>query len=275
MKLSPITWIIFGICICIACLSFGYVTWKPNHDETVLRDANKAAADIEASKEGSANKRVNATVKEIENKAADWQRLAAVKTPSNDLRTGGINVSVSGNQLIVDARQFRDSIQTAVNKQIRIGGVKLIGDGPYILDPGQSPSTILADFFNYPAIPFPVVIFDLGTINVSGTYEQITANVRAWSRMPNYLAVADGLRIDGTSPHMTGAYAVSIVGYVHGNKLFTTLPETPGSGGGGTGGGGAGPGGSLRARRLGPGRTSPRQDGKKGRLTLMNRVAGT
>jgi hypothetical protein len=241
MKLSPITFVIFGLCICLVCLTFGYVTWKPNSEETKARIANTDAANTEAGKEGAATKRVKAAVKKIEDEGAVWRSIAAVKTPSSDLRTGGIDISRNGAQLIVDSRQFRDSVQTAVNKQIRVGGVKLTSDAPYIGDPGQAASTILADFFNYPAIPFPVVIFDLGTINVEGTYAQITENVRAWRNMPHYLAVADGLRIDGTSPHMTGSYAVSIVGYVHGNKLFSTLPETPGSGG--TGGGGGGPGG--------------------------------
>ncbi|MHB8636357.1 MAG: hypothetical protein ACYC96_07785 [Fimbriimonadaceae bacterium] len=243
MKLSPITFIIFGICICLVCLTFGYVTWKPNSVETKLRNDNKDLADQEASKEGAAKKRVASAVKEIEAEGQRWQAIAMTKTPPPDLRGGGIDISRSGNQLIVDSRQFRDSIQTAVNKQLRVGGVRLVGDGPYVLDPSESPSTILADYYNYPAIPFPVVIFDLGTINVTGSYEQIMANVRAWSNMPNYLAVADGLRIAGTSPHMTGSYQVSLVGYIHGTKLFTTLPETPGASG--AGGGAAGGRGGL------------------------------
>lgn len=240
MKLSPFTFVIIGICFCIVCLTFGWVTWNPNMQEAKLRDDNTGLATIEYNKEPAAHKRVNNAVKKVEAEAATWRRIAATKTPSADLRSGGINVTENGAQLIVDSRQFRDSTQTAVNKQVRAGGVKLIGDGPSIVDPGQTASTILADYYNYPAIPFPVVMFDLGTITVEGTYEQITYNVRAWSRMPNYLAVADGLRIQGTSPHMTGSYAVSIVGYMHGSKLFTTLPEVPGSGGGASGGPGQG-----------------------------------
>jgi len=243
MKLSPFTFILFGICICLVCLTFGYVTWKPNMDETNARNNNRTLAESEYAKEGAAKKRVANTKKLIEAASQRWRGIAQTKTPSSSLATGGVDISRNGAQLMVDSRTFRDSTQIAVNKQLRIGGVRLLGDGPRIPDPGQSAATILADYYNYPAIPFPVVIFDLGTISVTGTYEQIMANVRAWKDMPNYLAVADGLRIEGTSPHMTGTYAVSIVGYVHGTKLFSPLPEVPGSGATGGAGAGLGPGG--------------------------------
>jgi hypothetical protein len=246
MKLSPSTYIIFGICICIVALTFGWVTMSPNMVEAKNRDDNRALAETEYNKEGQANKRVKGAVKKVQDEAATWREITATKTPSTDLRSGGIDVSENGAQLIVDSRRFRDNIQRAVNKQVKVGGVTLNGDGPSITEPGQTASTILADFYNYPAIPFPVVIFDLGTISVSGTYEQITRNVRAWKDMPNYLAVADGLRIEGTSPHMTGTYAVSIVGYIHDTKLFTTLPEVPGSSAGGGAGGPGGRGGQQQ-----------------------------
>jgi len=255
MKLSPFTWIFFGICICIICLTFGWVTYKPNMDETKLRDANKDAADSEYAKESRAKTRVKNAQKAVEALAVDWQRIAMVKTPGTDLHHGGIDISENGAQLIVDSRQFKDSIQTAVNAQAVVGGVKLVGMGPAVADPGQSAATILADFYNYPAIPFPVVIFDLGTITVSGSYQQICNNVRAWSKMPNYLAVADGLRLEGTSPRLTGTYAVSLVGYIRGGKLFTALPEIPGSnatgGAGALMGGGGGGGMSAGKRSMG------------------------
>jgi len=238
MKLSPFTFILFGICICIICLSYGFVVMKPNRDETANRRANEEAAKTEYGKENAARTRVKNATKLVQKAVEDWNKIAATKTPPASLAAGGIDISVNGAQLMVDSRRFRDSIQSAVNKQLRVGNIKLVGDGPRILDPSESAATILADFYNYPAIPFPVVIFDLGTVTVEGTYEQIMANVRGWKDMPNYLAVADGLRIDGTSPHMTGTYSVSMVGYVHGTKLFTALPEVPGSGG--TGGGGNG-----------------------------------
>lgn len=267
MKLSPITFIIMGLCVCLVCLTFGYVTMAPNNQERAAREANTQAANDEAAKQSSADKRVKNAVKLVEAEGAKWRDIAATRTPGTDVRAGGIDISENGSKLVVDSRQFRDSIQTAVNKQVRVGGVKLVNDGPQVTDPSQSPSTILADYYNYPAIPFPVVIFDLGTITVEGTYSQICENVRAWAHMPNYLAVADGLRIEGTSPHMTGTYAVSIVGYVHGTKLFSKLPETPGSSAaGGIGGSGVAgvPGGAG-------GRGAPMGGGKS---AFMSNLSG-
>jgi hypothetical protein len=246
MKLSPITFIIWGICACIVGLTFGYVNWAPNMKEASLRHDNQVAAETEAGKQGRAVKRVKDAQALVEAEAARWAALAATKSPGTDVARGGIDISVNGAKLIVTSQQFRDSVQAAVNKQLLVGGVKLVTEGPSITAPGESPSTILADYYNYPAIPFPVVIFDLGPVTVQGTYEQICANVRAWKNMPNYLAVADGLRIEGTSPNMTGTYDVSIVGYVHGSKLFSKLPEVPGAAGAATGGAG-GPGGPGRA----------------------------
>ena len=50
--------------------------------------------------------------------------------------------------------------------------------------------------------------------------------------MPNYLAVADGLQITGTTPTMTGRYNLSIVAYIRGDKIAPPVPEGGASGGG-------------------------------------------
>lgn len=268
MKLSPITFIIIGLCVCIMCLTFGFINYAPNMKETKARNDNRDLAQTEAGKRGRATKRVEEATKIVQQEAAIWRSIVAAKTPTTDLRSGGINVSENSAQLMVDSRSFCDAVQSAVNKQLRIGGVKIVGEGPKVPEPGESAATILADYYNYPAIPFPVVIFDLGTVTVTGTYEQICENVRAWSRMPNFLAVADGLRLEGTSPHLTGSYAVSIVGYVHAKRLFAKLPEVPGStgasgfggpggpmgrgGGPGAGMGVPGPGGMMNRKQGGP-----------------------
>ena len=43
--------------------------------------------------------------------------------------------------------------------------------------------------------------------------------------MPNYLAVADGLRLDGTSPNLTGTYNLTIVGFMRTKSLAPDVPE--------------------------------------------------
>ena len=44
----------------------------------------------------------------------------------------------------------------------------------------------------------------------------IAQNIMAWSDMPDYFAVADGLTISGTSPELSATYNVVIVGFVPG-----------------------------------------------------------
>jgi hypothetical protein len=57
--------------------------------------------------------------------------------------------------------------------------------------------------------------------------------------MPNYLAVADGLQITGTTPTMTGRYNLTVVAYIRGDKIAPPVPEggaAPGGVQGGKGG---------------------------------------
>ena len=179
----------------------------------------------------------------VDLKAKAWAAYVATRTPGTSLRDGGIDLSVNAWQLTVDTPKYRNAIQQAVNAQVKKGGVKVINSPLVPLVDASTPANqILASFFNYPAIQFPVVIFDFGTITVQGTYKQIMDNVRAYKSMPHYLAVADGLRIDGTSPNLTGTYNLSIVGFIRAKKIAPAVNE--GVAASATGGfGGVGPGG--------------------------------
>lgn len=178
----------------------------------------------------------------VTTKASEWRAVVATKTPNPDVYNRGVNLNVDGWQLTVDTKKFRDNIQRAVNAQLVKGGVKLIGAGPLVPMPTDSASGILAAFYNYPAIAFPVVIQELGQVTVEGTEAQIMENVRAWKNMPRYLAVASGLTISGTSPNLRGTYTVTLVGYIRGKDIFPAVPEGAAPAGGGSGGPG-GPGG--------------------------------
>jgi hypothetical protein len=116
--------------------------------------------------------------------------------------------------------------------------------------PPETAATVLNDYFNFPqALPFPVVMFDFGTITVRGSYKQISDHMRAWANMPNYLAVTDGLQIQGSAPNpLTATYSLSVVGFIRGKDVFPPIagegaPTGPGGipapGGGRPAGGGA------------------------------------
>lgn len=252
MKLGRFAIIMFGILFCVGFLSWGFF-WQmlPNNKEIALLDKATADNNEQASLLPKAKKRVEDAKKMVDEKAKQWAGYVATRTPS----PSAIDLSVNPWQLAVDTQKFRDSIQRAVNVQVKKGGIKIV-NGPEvpIVDSTLPANQLLASFYNYPAIPFPVVIFDFGTITVQGTYKQIMDHVRAYKNMPNYLAVTDGLRIDGTSPNLTGTYSLSVVGFIRAKKIAPAVNEgaassaagggNPGMPPGGFGPGGVGPGGA-------------------------------
>lgn len=260
MKLGALTIIIIGVAVSIVALSYGlFSNYMPNKAETKMYQDYGSALQTEANKSKQAQKRVKDAVDMVNASAQQWKQVVDTRTPPNNVAQGGIDLGVNPWQLVFDAKRYRNSIQLAVNQQVKKGGVKLPNGGPAIPDPGDDQATILAGFFNYPAIAFPVVIFDLGQITVTGTYEQIQANYTAWGRMPRYMAIVDGLQFTGTSPNLTATYNVQLLGFIRATDIFPPAPEaslavaTAGGGGGrgGRGGppaGGGGPRGGGGAR---------------------------
>lgn len=253
---SRLVIILLGVFLMIIALSYGYSIFSPNESEAQMDNDTAQRAELEGDKLSQSQKRVDLAKKTVAEQAEVWRGIEDQYTPSTNLANGGINIGENAWQLVVDTPKYRDSVQKEVNDQIKKGGVKVL-QGPFVTNPPQSGATILADYFNYPAIPFPVVIFDLGQIQVQGNWNQIMTNVKSWATMPRYLAVADGLRIDGTSPYLTGTYNVSIVGYIRGNQIYVPVPESaaPSGGGGGlgtSGGGGFGGPGMSKGGGMGP-----------------------
>lgn len=250
MKLGALPIIMIGIAISVAMLSYAFFdNFLPNNAEAKMYRDYKEALDTEGNKRGQAQKRVDAAAAQVNQAAAAWRQIVAARTPPNNVADGGIDLGVNPWQLVFDAKRYRNSIQLAVNEQVKKGGIKLPNGGPTIPDPGGDQQTILSGFFNYPAVAFPVVVFDLGQITVTGTYDQIVANYEAWQQMPRYMALVDGLQFTGTSPNLTATYNVQLLGYIKANDIFPPAPEASlaaaparGGGGGGAPGGGQGPG---------------------------------
>lgn len=219
MKLSPIAIFLLGLMVAVIAVSYGlFQHFLPNS-----RDADTYAAwgeklDAEGAKMPAAIKRVENAKEQVEEISDKWQMTVARKTPSSSVAAGGINVAVNPYDLTVDARTFRNNAQRAINSQVKSGGVTVV-QGPSVPLPPDDPETIMSSYFNYPGSEFPVAIWDLGQVTVTGSFSQISENIRAWSRMPNYLAVADGLVITGTAPNLTATYNVTVVAYVRGKKI--------------------------------------------------------
>lgn len=243
MKLSPLTYFLIALSVGLIALSWAYFQqFAPNMQSAQYHNENADKLQIEADKMPLAKKRVEKAISDVKDIAGRWQNVVAQHTPSQSVQSGGIDLSVNAWQLTVDSRFFRNNIQRAVNAQMKRGGIRVV-QGPTIPMPSENATDILASFYNYPAISFPVCIFDLGQVTVAGTFEQIVKNVESWSDMPNYLAVADGLQLTGTSPNLIGTYNVSLVAYIRGKEIHPAVPEAGGSGQTPNfgGGGGSGP----------------------------------
>lgn len=254
MKLSPMTIILIGVAVLIMALTYGlFQHYIPNSTEAGYYRTYSEQLEAEGNNLPAAEKRLEKAQELVTTKAAEWRAVVADKTPQPDVYNRGINLNVDAWQLTVDTKKFRDNIQRAVNAQLVKGGVRVIGGGPQIPMPSDEASGILAGFYNYPAIAFPVVIQELGLITVEGTEAQIMENVRAWKNMPRYLAVASGLTLSGTSPKLRGTYSVALVGYIRGKDVFPAVPEGAPPAGGGAGGGlGSGGGRGFGAPGGGP-----------------------
>ena len=177
MKLSPLTVYIVGICIIFAAAMVSLSIFLPNMEDA--RNYNEHANLLikEAGKQTLANKKVENAIRDVTKMEETWQKVVAVKTPPQGL-PNGINLAVNRWQLTNDSVKFRNQIQRAVNAQLRRGGVTVVA-GPTIPPPPSTASQIV-EYYNYPAIKFPVLIFDLGQVTVRGTYSQIVQNVEAW-----------------------------------------------------------------------------------------------
>lgn len=241
MKLSPLTIILIGVSIFIMAVSYGFFQhYMPNTKEAGYYRDYAEQLQTEANNLPAAQNRLKKAEELVETKAAEWRAVVAYKTPLPDVVGRGVGLNVDPWQLTVDTAKFRNNIQRAVNAQLVKGGVKIVGTGPMVPMPTDNASGILASFYNYPTIAFPVVIQELGQVTVEGTEAQIMENVRAWKNMPRYLAVASNLSITGTSPNLRGTYTVTLVGYIRGKDIFPNPPEGAAPAGGGAGGPGAG-----------------------------------
>jgi hypothetical protein len=227
MKLSGWTIVVIGLCLGLSALSYAlFQVYMPYEQAAAYNEEYKGQLIEARDKLPRARKRVEKAMAMVEQAANQWNQYVATKTPPASLAARGINLNVNPIQLTVDAPKFRNNAQREFNAQLRVGGVKIVS-APQIPDPTDSEREILASYFNYPAFNFPVVLWELGNVTVQGNYRQIMTNVKAWSNMPHYLAVVDGLQINGTSPNLTASYNVTLVGFIRATEMYPGIPDGP------------------------------------------------
>ncbi len=229
MKLTPRTILVICISIAVIIFTVGFIRYDRNTTDAGYWNSYAEKLETEKNKLGQSKKKLKEAVTLRETLDTEWQSWVVRKTPPDRRDLGAINLGVNRYQLVHDLLAVRNKIQLAVNKQVKIGGVKVI-NGPTIPAFSDDPSSVIEADLGYQTYGYPVKIYDFGRVTVQGTAAQIRANVESWSNMPNFLAVADGLSISGTAPILTGTYNVSMIMYIRYSNLFPTVP----SGGTGT-----------------------------------------
>jgi hypothetical protein len=226
-SLLPRTIWLIGISFSVIVLAASLIRyWLPMNEEAAAKVANYNAFVTESNKLSQVVKKKQKAVEIAKLAEAKWRPYVETRTPSNNTANSGININVNPYQLLLDTKRFRNSVQIALNKQLGVGGVRDI-EGPRIIGvtDGDSPNGVLASYYNYPAVPFPVVIYDLGQVQVKGTYDQIMKHVRSWSNMPRYLAVTQGLALTGTAPTLTATYNLTLVGFIRHDGIYPQVPD--------------------------------------------------
>lgn len=238
MKLMPFTVIVLGISIAIIVLAAGFFQfYQPLTTEAGYWSANADRLEQIGAQLPASRKKLEDAIELRRTAAADWQEVVLAKTPPASPRDGGIDLNVDRYTLVNQLVAFRNKIQSDVNRQMKVGGIKVLS-GPVVPMFPDNPANVVETGFNFPPLPFPVRVFDFGAVRVQGTMDQIKRHVESWSDMPNYLAVADGLVIEGTSPTMTATYNLSMVMYIRASEVFPPVPTgaAPANAGGVPGG---------------------------------------
>ena len=244
-KLSGWVWILCGVFVGLTLLSWGYFQYYlPDTQEAAMVNTYAEQLRVEAAKVPATEQRIENARLKVQETAEQWRMVSQTKSAGG---AGFINLDQDPLALTVNAPNYRDKVQRAVNQQVKSGGVTVV-NGPLIPQPSNDPQTLLNTYFNYSTLFYPVVIFEPGTVTVRGTFDQIARNVTSWSNMKDYFVVVDGLSITGTAPELTATYNLVLLGYIPGGvsgplaQPVVTGPagtaSTAGSGGGGAGGGG-------------------------------------
>lgn len=261
-KLSPLTFIVCGVVI-MAVIWAGFwifkigperqeIAWYKEHNEQLREIISPASI-------AAAVDRVANALDAVDQAQIQWKEIAERRTPAQ----GRFDLTEHRWQLTVNVRDWHGTVEQDLRRWISKSGVTFVEPlgGPFVPYPTDVPNELVEAYFNYPALPYPVAVWDMGTVTVEGTYDQIINNVRSWVDIPGYVATVRGLAIEGTGNRLRGSYNLLIVAYINTpNVASGMLPngrvqdnsvaggqggdasgtvERPGSGAGGASGGGS------------------------------------
>lgn len=226
MKISPLTIFVGWLAIAMITLTYGFSKRAPIMEEVANYIKYRDGMIQQQKLWPQAVKKVNDATTLGKKEVAEWQQISSSQTLPAPPMAGSIDLSMDDEHLAEHIVDYRNQLQEMLNNQVKAGGVTVI-QGPVIPPPPTTGDQIVSTYFHFPPQTAPVLVFDLGSVTVQGTFAQISENMKAWSRMPHFLAVADGLRMQGTAPKLTATYQVSIVGFVAVPSTKYIFPPMP------------------------------------------------
>jgi hypothetical protein len=260
-RLSALTFVIVGV-VLMAMIFAGFWFLKINPEREEIHYYADKSLELDSitsqDSQSRAVERVRNAMQQVRDAEVEWKQVSSWRTPP----AGTFNLTPNRWQLVVNARRWHIKAEADLNRWIRRGGVTLVSPPRVLVPyPTDQPNDLVQFYFNYPALPFPVAIWDLGTVTVQGTWEQIMTNGRSWSQLPGYLVSVRGLSITGTGSRLQGTYGLTAVVYVNteyvsggpgenggvpqlgggqqgnlgGNQQGSGTMDRPGGGGGGAG----------------------------------------
>jgi hypothetical protein len=214
-RLSALTFAIVGfVLMAIIFAGFWFLKINPEREEIHYYAAKSLELDaiISQDSRNRAVERVRNALQQVRDAEIAWKQVTSWRTPA----AGTFNMTPNRWQLVVNARRWHGKVENDLNRWVRRNGVTLVNPPRLLVPyPTDQPNELVQYYFNYPALPFPVTIWDIGTVTVQGTWDQIMQNVRSWSTIPGYIASVRGLSLTGTGSRLQGTYGLTVVAYVN------------------------------------------------------------
>jgi hypothetical protein len=248
-----------GIVVSILiAVGFYFLMIKPDSAALDLQNQRNEELQAVVDSRSRAQERVDTANEEQRKVMREWARYIARKSPPKST----INLDQDRWRLTTQFRTFRTKLSDDLASFMRKSGVEVLAP-PTVPDFGDNPNKLVTDYFHYGTLKFPCAVLSCGTVSVRGTFERILRHVERWNDLPNYIALADGLTLQGTSPNLIGTYNLLVIVYPRGEHInadavpwITGAGEAAGMGampgvGGMPGGAPTAPGGGVgQARTL-------------------------
>lgn len=214
-RLSALTFVIVGFTL-MAMIFAGFWFLKINPEREEIHYYADKSLELESiisqDSRSRAVERVRNALQQVRDAETAWKQVTTWRTPP----AGTFNMTPNRWQLVVNARRWHGKVEADINRWVRRNGVGLVSPPRLLVPyPTDQPNDLVQYYFNYPALPFPVAIWDIGTLTVQGTWDQIMQNVRSWSTIPGYIASVRGLSLSGTGSRLQGTYGLTIVAYIN------------------------------------------------------------